>query len=639
MNAWQQRLIRFAKHKSQSIQRGRRRALGTESLEARCMLSMTGSITGAVFVDASNDGVLDATEVGLANIKVSLWGVDRRGNRVSSSQTTDEIGRYAFQNLIAGVYIITETQPSSYFDGADQVGSAGGVANRDRFFLRLSTDEQQASGYYFGELAPATLRGFTYLDKDRDGNFDFLDDSLNGIQVNLSGTNDLGKKVKETVSTGKDGSYRFTGLRPGTYEISADQTDEYADGRETLGTFGNSPNPIDRNGTMTNDKFSSIQLHAGEEGYNYNFGELDEAYTAGILATTFDTTVTFTGTSDVDKFEFIAGTAEHTVVLNGETFSVDAAVTTLVTFYGQGGDDIVQLTGLSSKDEVEFRDTSAKFTGVSYRVLVYSSPFITALSGGGEDRAMFYDTAGDERFEASPLEGRISGDGFEHSAHSFHRVYAYASGGSDVAVLRDSKGDDAFKATPSDARMSGSGFYNYTKGFDRVDAYAEMGGSNDRAYFYDSSGSDTLESSATVTRLYSTQFDNAAHSFDRTYAFSSSGDDSAYFYDTLGSDYFKVDEFGARMYGDGYYNRAVDFATNMAYFTADAATDRSLLACSSGNDSMKAAGTVAEVTRAGLNYTVELVDKMKVVAGLGTAKSDIGKIDFVLETEGEWTAV
>jgi hypothetical protein len=137
----------------------------------------------------------------------------------------------------------------------------------------------------------------------------------------------------------------------------------------------------------------------------------------------------------------------------------------------------------------------------------------------------------------------------------------------------------------------------------------------------------------------STQFDNAAHSFDRTYAFSSSGDDTAYFYDTVGSDYFKVDEFGARMYGDGYYNRAVDFATNMAYFTADAATDRSLLACSSGNDSMKAAGTVAEVTRAGLFYTVELVDKMKVVAGLGTAKSDIGKIDFVLETEGEWTAV
>ncbi len=184
--------------------------------------------------------------------------------------------------------------------------------------------------------------------------------------------------------------------------------------------------------------------------------------------------------------------------------------------------------------------------------------------------------------------------------------------------------------------MSGSGFYNYTRGFDVVDAYAEMGGGNDRAYLYDSSGADTLESAATMTRLYNAQFDNKAHTFDRVYAFASTGGDTAFFYDTAGSDNFKVDQHGARMYGDGYYNRAVGFTNNFAYFTANAATDRASLACSSGNDSMDAVGDVAKVTRAGQNFTVERIDKMKVKAGLGTAQSNIEAINFVLEMEGHW---
>ncbi len=439
----------FARRKSKTIARKRRSLQGTETLEARCMLSTTplGSIAGAVFADTNSNGVLDAEEIGLANVAVSLTGVDEFGDPVELSQTTDDIGRYAFENLRAGVYEITESQPDGYFDGDEQLGSSGGTTGEDQFTLKLATGEL-ATGYYFGELPPASLGGYVYLDKDRDGNYDAFDEILSDIQVKLSGKDDLGNKVKASVTTGADGSYEFAGLRPGTYDVRANQAKGYADGRDTLGTFVGNARPIGRNGIMKNDRFASIELRAGERGYNYNFGELDEAFVAGTLATTFETTVAFEGTPEVDQFEFIAGVTEHTVVLNGETFTVDASQTTLVTFHGQSGDDVVQLIGLSSKDEVEFRATSAKFTGVSYQVRVYSSPRITALSGGGEDRAMFYDTGGDERFEADPLEGRMTGDGFEHSAHSFHRVYAYASAGTDVAILARFRGERCLQSDP-----------------------------------------------------------------------------------------------------------------------------------------------------------------------------------------------
>ena len=47
--------------------------------------------------------------------------------------TTAGAGAYSFTNLRPGTYTITETQPIDYLDGADTIGTPGGVTNNDFF--------------------------------------------------------------------------------------------------------------------------------------------------------------------------------------------------------------------------------------------------------------------------------------------------------------------------------------------------------------------------------------------------------------------------------------------------------------------------------------------------------------------------
>jgi len=62
------------------------------------------SIAGVVFDDAEGNGVMEADEVGLANWTVNL---ERPDGVVESAITTMD-GKFAFMNLTAGEYIVSE---------------------------------------------------------------------------------------------------------------------------------------------------------------------------------------------------------------------------------------------------------------------------------------------------------------------------------------------------------------------------------------------------------------------------------------------------------------------------------------------------------------------------------------------------
>ena len=54
-------------------------------------------------------------------------------------------------------------------------------------------------------------------------------------------------------------------LRPGTYSISHDQPAGFSDGPDNLGSLG---------GTVSQDLFGNISLGMGQDGVQYNFGEV-----------------------------------------------------------------------------------------------------------------------------------------------------------------------------------------------------------------------------------------------------------------------------------------------------------------------------------------------------------------------------
>jgi hypothetical protein len=91
-----------------------------------------GEISGSVFVDSNGNGVLDSGENGIEGVEINLTGTDVYGNAVDLTILTDAAGNYSFENLVAGVYDVVETQPTQFNDGADSSDAAASIGD-DQF--------------------------------------------------------------------------------------------------------------------------------------------------------------------------------------------------------------------------------------------------------------------------------------------------------------------------------------------------------------------------------------------------------------------------------------------------------------------------------------------------------------------------
>lgn len=224
----------------------------------------TTSISGFVYADLNNNGIKESGESGIAGATVTLAGNDDQGNSVSQTATTAADGSYSFTNLRAGAYALTETQPAGYLDGKDAIGTRGGTAGIDQFSGISLTFGDTSANNNFGELPPASLSGFVYADRNNNGVRDPADSPIPGVTIRLTGTDDLGNAVNLSMATATDGSYRFTGLRPGNYTIAETQPSGYLEGTNNVGSLG---------GSAGSDQFG-VAVSAGANGTNYNFGEL-----------------------------------------------------------------------------------------------------------------------------------------------------------------------------------------------------------------------------------------------------------------------------------------------------------------------------------------------------------------------------
>ena len=116
------------------------------------------SITGIVFGDDDNDGLLDLIEQRIGGVTVTITGTDVYGALVNTSVVTNGNGVYSFTGLQPGNYTITETDPLLLIDGKDQLAVGGGLgaagslllAGNDFYQFSIIT-QVDASGFHFGE--------------------------------------------------------------------------------------------------------------------------------------------------------------------------------------------------------------------------------------------------------------------------------------------------------------------------------------------------------------------------------------------------------------------------------------------------------------------------------------------------------
>ena len=127
------------------------------------------SIGGWVYIDRNNDGHLAFSnepnpEFVIGDVTLSLFSKVGNVENFLSSVLSDQFGRYVFDNLSPGTYVLRETQPIEMVDGIDTLGqllswigqpipagASAGSATNDAFLDIVLKPDVMADYYNFGE--------------------------------------------------------------------------------------------------------------------------------------------------------------------------------------------------------------------------------------------------------------------------------------------------------------------------------------------------------------------------------------------------------------------------------------------------------------------------------------------------------
>jgi SdrD B-like domain len=154
-----------------------------------------------------------------------------------------------------------------------------------RFYVMVHDGDQNKSGgdsgqasYTFSYPGPtnppptqnASLSGYVYLDSNRNGVRDSGESPLSGITITLTGFDAIGNPVSVATVTLDDGSYTFTGLAAGTYQLTEDLPPFIPHGTNAVGTVNGTAD----GSLVGNSAIGSITLLSGDVGSEYDFAAL-----------------------------------------------------------------------------------------------------------------------------------------------------------------------------------------------------------------------------------------------------------------------------------------------------------------------------------------------------------------------------
>ncbi|MCE1184871.1 MAG: carboxypeptidase regulatory-like domain-containing protein [Rhodocyclales bacterium] len=226
------------------------------------------TLSGQVFLDQNNNGVLNAADSGISGVAIQLLN---GSGTVVASTTTDSSGNYSFANLTPGTYSIVEpTQPAGTSNGLTVAGSvgnggsAGTVSGLTTLPSRISTlilpPNTTSTGNNFAEIPNTrTVSGKVFLDINNNGAFNSGSDSgIAGQTVTLTGTDINGNPVSLSATTTADGSYIFNAVPEGSnYTLNQpSQPTGTVNGTTTAGSAGGSAS----NPTATSSRITGISL-------------------------------------------------------------------------------------------------------------------------------------------------------------------------------------------------------------------------------------------------------------------------------------------------------------------------------------------------------------------------------------------
>ncbi len=272
------------------------------------------SISGTVFEDrdrsGSNGGVPQAagSEPRIPGVIITLTGTDLYGNAITRSAVTDASGNYSFTDLppsaLGSGYTVSETQPAGFNNGptappasgatAPSAGGSfvgGGLSGDSSYSAVAIAGNTQGVNYNFPEVRRVGLSGYVYIDLNGNGVRDAATDpAIVGATVTLRNAA-TGDVVASTVTVA-GGSYSFGNLDPllpyTLEEALPTSPTGLLNGPINPGLIGGAACATGctaqaNNPAANTDRISAIDLSAGLDGTQFNFGELQVAGISGTV--------------------------------------------------------------------------------------------------------------------------------------------------------------------------------------------------------------------------------------------------------------------------------------------------------------------------------------------------------------------
>jgi protocatechuate 3,4-dioxygenase beta subunit len=236
-----------------------------------------GSISGRVHLTDKEGNCFSEEALARPLSGVTVMLRDAQGNLLRTT-TTNANGEYKFDNLAPGTYVVQEITPAGLIDGGDHIGTingqnVGSVTENDVISGITLKPGENGIHYDFCEHEPSELCGNVYYDANNNGLFDAGEEGIAGAIVKLYNENGV---LVATQTTDANGAYCFTNLVKGIYRIVEEQPVGYLDNLDTPGTLGGvAKNP--------GDEIHTINVLWGDDGDEYNFGEVKPSTIAGIV--------------------------------------------------------------------------------------------------------------------------------------------------------------------------------------------------------------------------------------------------------------------------------------------------------------------------------------------------------------------
>ncbi|WP_196765319.1 SdrD B-like domain-containing protein, partial [Pseudoalteromonas luteoviolacea] len=202
-----------------------------------------GSISGAVFVDTNEDGLLSDHDEPINSSVISLTGRNSIGQKIELNITTNSAGLFEFTQLPESDeqgYTLTQIQPEFYVDGYEyQSGTLITGSNQsDEISGLVLAQGDELVAQNFTEGFGIAVGGRVFVDPNDSGIYSGVaENAIADNEIILTGRDHRGNLVEHSALTNELGVYLFTQLPPSNsdgYVVSQrQQPDTYLDGRES----------------------------------------------------------------------------------------------------------------------------------------------------------------------------------------------------------------------------------------------------------------------------------------------------------------------------------------------------------------------------------------------------------------------